>query len=373
MSRSFVIAAVSAALAFGPLAGFGRAAPAVTATSDLRTELEAVNALRAQLRTAEASIAPLTERRRALVAEAERLGISIDAQKKRPEGVRRDSHLQELLAESKKTTDELERVQAGLRASTPALDELRRRMVRAIDQLLAHDGGHDKNDTRLPDAVRFDLERARTAAVAALAAPVTPLQIAGGTRGAFDDGPRELRDKADLLRDSGDKLRREAQRLAARIDSVDRRRRLRERAGAIDEDLFGESASNRHIARAGAPSESGAISQTQPSTGSPTGAAPPSNTSSPSMPSLSGGTTSSTPASQPSSFRSETTVLRNLVDPATLDELNSADAVDDADRQERALKKAQGELESLATELDRRANTLDSRAATLKSQGPTHK
>ena len=64
----------------------------------------------------------------------------------------------------------------------------------------------------------------------------------------------------------------------------------------------------------------------------------------------------------------ESTVLRNLVDPATLDELRRADAIDDVDRQTRALKKAQAELESLAAELDRRAKALDGRAEEIKRQ-----
>src|SRR4029450_7654726 len=94
----------------------------------------------------------------------------------------------------------------------------------------------------LQDAVRLELQRLRTAQVTLYAQPAGP---GGIGRPAADplDGPRELREKADLLRDSEDKLKREALRLAARIDDVDRRRHLRERASAVDEDWFGESAS----------------------------------------------------------------------------------------------------------------------------------
>jgi len=62
------------------------------------------------------------------------------------------------------------------------------------------------------------------------------------------------------------------------------------------------------------------------------------------------------------------TVLRNLVDPATLEELRRADGGDDLERQVRALKKAQGELEGMAAELERRARSLNTRADELKRQ-----
>jgi hypothetical protein len=60
------------------------------------------------------------------------------------------------------------------------------------------------------------------------------------------------------------------------------------------------------------------------------------------------------------------TVLRDLVDPATLDELRRSDGGDDLDRQLRALRRAQGELDNLARELDRRAHDLSTRADELK-------
>ncbi|MCU1283402.1 MAG: hypothetical protein JWM53_6948, partial [bacterium] len=62
----------------------------------------------------------------------------------------------------------------------------------------------------------------------------------------------------------------------------------------------------------------------------------------------------------------DTTVLRNLVDPATLDELRRSDGGDDLERQLRALRRAQGELNGLAGELDRRARALSQRADELK-------
>ena len=217
------------------------------------------------------------------------------------------------------------------------------------------------------------------------------------------DGPRELQDKADLLRDSGDKLRREVLRLAQRIDGVERRRHLRERAGAVDEDLFGEAVSNRRSPRVASTTLSGpnrgggsgdtAQGSPAPTTGGSNGSggaggsggsgggsgggaggaggsgggigtpAPGGGGAGGSGGGPTGGTTGLGGATG-----GDTTVLRNLVDPATLDELRRSDGGDDLDRQLRALRRAQGELSGLANELDRRARALSQRADELKHQ-----
>jgi hypothetical protein len=205
--------------------------------------------------------------------------------------------------------------------------------------------------------------------------PMAPLGQLGKVAVDPLDGPRELKEKADLLRDSGDKLKREVARLSARIDDVERRRHLRERAGAVDEDWFGEATSNRKFARTGtvASSNNGKTqntADTTPTTNNPAPAPPGSGAlgdgrgggTAPSG-NFSGETNTSG-----SSRATDSTVLRNLVDPATLDELRRADGGDDLERQVRALKRAQGELEGLAAELERRAKSLSTRADELKKQ-----
>jgi hypothetical protein len=79
-----------------------------------------------------------------------------------------------------------------------------------------------------------------------------------------------------------------------------------------------------------------------------------------------GGGTPNVPSFSGDKSAGDSTVLRNLVDPATLDELRRADGGDDLERQVRALRRAQGELDSLARELDRRARALSTRADELK-------
>src|ERR1700722_8872344 len=133
MSRSFILAVM---LMLGPWAAPGFAAPegsakaaAASAGFDARAQLAALAALRAELRKSGDVVTPLLERRNTLSSEADRLAGAIDAVKRRPEGVRRDLDLQKLLADSKRVTDELERVQVELRWRTAALTDLRRRLV----------------------------------------------------------------------------------------------------------------------------------------------------------------------------------------------------------------------------------------------------
>ncbi|MDB4966402.1 MAG: hypothetical protein JWN44_2091, partial [Myxococcales bacterium] len=178
-------------------------------------------------------------RRATLERQSQTLAAEIERTKGEAAGVRRDLKLQELLAAQKAKSDELERMAGDLRGRTSLLAGARRKLLADCDRALAG---------QLPESKRLELARLRTAQAAALAQPDRPLGVA---RAAADplDGPRELQDKADLLRDSEDKLRREVSRLSQRIDGVERRRHLRERAVAVDDDLFGENMSNRRSAR----------------------------------------------------------------------------------------------------------------------------
>jgi hypothetical protein len=364
------------------LAAYAWADPAGDVVSAQR-ELSRVDGERAQL----------DGRRVRLEGESRDLATQIEKLKASSESIRRDAQLQELLAASKAKSDELERVAGELRARTTVVQNQRRTLIGACDRALAGP---------LADAKRLELARLRTAQVTQLATTTAPLGVSRADAGALD-GPRELKEKADLLRDSGDKLKREVKRLAMRIDDVERRRHLRERAGAVDEDFFGESISNRHVARAAGSSSlstAGAASPAQGRGGAPqqpaggttgngdqaggaAGAPAPGGGGAGGTNGAGGGGGVNTPtagfagptgsaggSAGTSGFgdSSTTTVLRNLVDPATLDELRRADSSDDLERQVRALRRAQGELEGLAAELDRRAQTLSRRADELKNK-----
>jgi hypothetical protein len=340
----------------------------------------------------ESSRAQVDARRKDLERDSAQLAADIERVKSET-GVRRDAKLQELLATQKQKSDELERIGSDLRGRASLLAGARKKLIADCDQALA--------SPTLPAARRLELARLRTSQVAALAEPGKPLGLARAAENPLD-GPRELQDKADLLRDSGDKLRREVLRLSQRIDGVERRRHLRERAGAVDDDLFGEAVSNRHSPRVasttfgnnrGGTTADGA--QNNPSTptagnagsggaggsggggagggnggggaGSPApggGGAPP-PTGGGGAGGTGGGTTGGG-GTLGATGSGDTTVLRNLVDPATLDELRRSDGGDDLERQIRALRRAQGELTGMANELDRRARALSQRADELK-------
>jgi hypothetical protein len=318
------------------------------ARADVWADLSADQRAVAQLAAARDDI---EQRRAALERQSQDLTAQIERAKAEPAGVRRDLKLQELLAAQKAKSDELERIAGDLRGRSSLLSGARRKLIADCDRALA---------TSLAESKRLELTRLRTAHAAALAAPDRPLGVARDAAANPLDGPRELKDKADLLRDSEDKLRREVKRLAQRIDGVERRRHLRERAGAIDEDLFGEATSNRRSPRVastvGGRSGNGDATQGAGAPAPPTGVGGAGG----------GGAGGSGGGTGSGTSPGETAVLRNLVDPATLDELRRADGGDDLDRQVRALKRAQGELQGLADELDRRARALTQRADELK-------
>ena len=355
------------------------------ARADVWADLAADQRAVAQLESARAAV---DAQKQKLERDSSTLAAQIDKLKSET-GVRRDAKLQELLAAQKQKSDELERLASDLRGRGSLLTGARKKLLADCDRALA--------SPTLPEAKRLELARLRTAEAAVLAAPEKPLGVARATDDPLD-GPRELQDKADLLRDSGDKLRREVQRLAQRIDGVERRRHLRERAGAVDEDLFGEAVSNRHSPRVasttfgtnrGGSGDTAQQGPTTPTAGGATGGGGGSGGSagggagSPAPGSggaggsggtgsggigtggSNGGTTGGTTGLGANSG-GDTTVLRNLVDPATLDELRRSDGGDDLDRQLRALRRAQGELSGLANELDRRAHALSQRADELK-------
>jgi hypothetical protein len=352
------------------------------ALSDLRAREAEVVKRDGERAQADKAFKKLSQEGQALAADIEKL-------KAEPAGVRRDFRLQELLADAKAKSDALEKLSAEQRAKAAPLANARRALVAACDRALG---------AQLPEATRLELSRLRTAQVTLLTLPAAPL---GKPQVEADplDGPRELSEKADLLRDSEDKLRREVGRLARRIDDVERRRHLRERAGAVDEDWFGEATSNRRVARVAGVGAAGAgrnsesadkAAAADPGRGAAApNSPPPAQSPSPAPGGFAGGGATGTGGgsggtgtggggigaggsfsdSPASAGRADSSsVLRNLVDPSTLAELRSADGSDDLERQLRALRRAQGELEGMAKDLGRRAQSLSSRAADLKKQ-----
>ncbi|MSP62045.1 MAG: hypothetical protein EXR72_17275 [Myxococcales bacterium] len=343
------------ALLFASLFGLGLAAPnaafaATDPVADLAAEVSRADAARGEV---EARRATLEQRSQEEAREIER-------QKAQPAGVARDYRLGQLLATAQDRASELDQLAADLRSRDESLAPLRTKLVAACDRAL--------EDPALPDLRRADLVRRRAAESARLAAAASQadLEIA---RPSLDplDGPSELAEKADLLKDSEDKLRREVLRLGRRIEGVEGRRRLRERAGAVDDDLFGESSTGRRVVRV-APVTQGAAAdaarggtafeaeQPKASPAPQAGGAPGTN----GPPSDAG--KNNLDASVPRLGVS----MRGMIDPATLDDLHRAEAGQDLDAQLRALRRVQGNLKGLADDLGRRESDLRRRAREIK-------
>ena len=363
------------------LAGLASSAGGVAradALGDVRARREAVAQGEAQLGVRRATKARLKR-------EAKELAATVDREKAAAASMARDLRLGQLLAQARQKSDALDAAVADRERAAKELDRARRALVAACDAALA------QKDLAGGEAQRLELTRLRTAQVTLLVQPATaaaPVRLPEAPVVADPlDGPRELEDKADLLRDSADKLKREAARLVARIDDVERRRHLRERAGAVDEDWFNDAAWSRRAARApgsglpasrggnesaaAAPGANGSFSDaagpSAPTAGAGGGAAPPPGGATGGGGSSTGG--GSTGGGIGSAGRGDSTaVLRNLVDPSTLEELRRADGSDDLERQLRALRRAEGELLGMARDLHRRADSLAARAADLRKK-----
>lgn len=313
--------------------------------------VDVMGGVRGEVTRGESAEGDLRRQQEKLVAQSQKLAAQIEQMKAQPESPARDEKVKALLAEAQAKAQEIETIAAELRTAQQKLVVARQALVRACDQKLA--------TGNLPDDLQVELTRLRAAQVAALVQASRPVTLSvepGAVAAQPLDGPRELEEKADLLRDSSDKLRRESKRIAARVDDLERRRHLRERSSAIDEDWFSESTSNRRFARTTtttpATAGRGGDSKEAQNPGAFTGNGAPGVPSSDSV----GG------SSEPPTA----TVLRNLVDPATLDELRRADRGDDLDRQIRALRRAQGELDQLAGDIDKKVKVLSKKAQDLK-------
>ena len=293
--------------------------------------------------------------------EAAQRAQAIEQLKSEAAGVTRDLRLQELLAQAQAQAVVLSQKAGELRSREAALSGGRERLVRTCDQVLAADGGG-----KLALAERLGWLRLRTTQIEALhgaadrdfagQAVRTVVQAGaalgpeGGAEVTGSDDPQVLRERADLLRDSADKLHREVVRLKGRADELGHRQRLRERAARVDEDLFAEQTTSRHRS-----SRSGAADSTlQAAPTAPTVAGVPSP-----MPQSPQGTVSF------DSGGGSGGGARITLDPSTLDVLQRAESLTDPVAKLQALQRAQAELGTLTEQLLSRAARLERRADEL--------
>lgn len=284
-------------------------------------------------------------------AEAGREAREIDALKGQPQSVTRDLELQDRLARAQERAGRLSQGAAALRGLRARQDGLRRQLLLACDRVLA--------DPSLLSAQRLEVLRLRAAQAEVLsAAGAASMDQLGALAAASGEGqpddPVLLRERADLLRDSADKVRRELQRLTERTTELSRRQRLRERASAVDDDLFAEQASSRRGAGNNQGNfEKGGNTPLADRANNPGEVAGPS-------PPAPGASAATAPPPAP-----VLPATRSGLDPATLDLLRRGEASADPEVKLRALRRAQTELQRLMDQLGRRANQLDQRATEL--------
>jgi hypothetical protein len=298
---------------------------------------------------AEAARAEVEARRAPLAQKNADEGKEIERLKAQTPGVARDYRLGQLLSAAQDRAAELDRLQSDLRARDEAIAGLRQKLVAECDRVA---GDPQSTPAMRADAAAkkaAELAKEKSATVEIARPSVDPL-----------DGSQELTEKADLLRDSEDRLRKEVDRIGKRIESVENRRRLRERANAIDDDLFIENGSGRrtvHVGPVDTRNLSAQDSGNNKNAGGTNSPAPAQNFGfDPQSPSSPGGASESRIGAS----------LRGALDPQTLDELRRAEAGQDLDRQLRALKKMQTSLRGVAEDLARRETDLRNRARDIK-------
>jgi hypothetical protein len=347
-----------AALSTGGVALATAAAPALSLDA-LQTQAsqqeDAIKRLEGELQAAQKA---QREGERAAAQRAQ----EIEALKSQPAGVAHDLELQERLAQAQAQAVVLSQQAAALRTREAGLRTAREQLIGACDQILAADTGGKLQVTQ-----RLRWLRLRTAQVEALhgaadraagsQAVRTVVQAGaalapGSAVGSDGDDPQVLRERADLLRDSADKLRREMQRLKARGDELGRRQRLRERAARVDEDLFAEQITSRHVTGTRGTADLAA----NPSA-SPQAPAPATQTGGASGGTSFGGANDSGGGGAATSLRA--------VDPSTLDVLQRVGSLSGPVANQQSLQRAQSELAALTEQLLARAARLEQRAAEL--------
>ncbi len=306
--------------------------------ADMAGDVARAEAARAEV---EARRAPLAQKNADEAREIERL-------KAQAPGVARDYRLGQLLSAAQDRAAELDRLQADVRSRDEAITGLRQKLIAECDRVAGDPQSTAAQCTDAAAKKAAELAKEKSGTVEIARPAVDPL-----------DGSQELTEKADLLKDSEDRLRKEVERLGKRIDSVENRRRLRERANAIDDDLFIENGSGRRTVHVGPVDTRTAGLNADSGNGK--------NANSPTPTQNFGGFDPNSPASPGGGSESRLGAsLRGALDPQTLDELRRAEAGQDLDRQLRALKKMQTSLRGVAEDLARREADLRGRARDIK-------
>jgi hypothetical protein len=286
--------------------------------------------------------------------------------KSQPAGLQRDYQLGAALRENQTLADRLTKLRAQLR-------ELTQKLIKEHDQTLARTG--------LSAAERTRLQRRRSELAATLSTGST--RIATGGKASPLDTPDDLEEKADLLQDSEEKVRKQLRQVQTKLAALEQRARVERHAKAADDNPFVEESPRRAggthkvpAAGTGTP----AVGVTSPGAGrttadpsAPPAATPSGKTNADSAESgtgfYGGGSTPGGAGTSHVAGGSSDTVIsiRDVLDPSLLRDPTGAESRDSLRARIAALKQAGERLRQVAGKLSTQAGDLRRRAKTLRT------
>jgi ABC-type transporter Mla subunit MlaD len=293
----------------------------------------------------------LNNRRSEQLRRLKRFQRTIRATRARPAGPARDFKLRRLLA--------------GARVLAKSLSATDKQLAKALADLTAARMSLIQAMTRLKRSQQTRARRALVQTAGKGRGRLTVLRIAPARLHPLD-GPREIEEKADLLKDSEEKIRKRLQEIDRVITRLNKRQKLRRIARGLDRysGLFGEDTSRRRITRIRPARPAGASEPIAPAEGVlatndmdvDAGYTNPGSTFGDDSPSHGG--------------RSGTyaVVLKELLAPATLAALRKAGRSSDPRVRLQALRKAKAELWRAMTRLKARAQRYRAKARRLRQR-----
>ncbi len=294
----------------------------------------------------------LSNERIKLLSRLRRFQSTIRKTRARAAGPARDYKLRRLLAGARALAKRLSASDKQMKAARAELLAARKQLLRTI--------------VRLKKAQQRRARRALAQTARKGRGKLTVLRIAK-TRLHPLDGPREINEKADLLKDSAEKIRKRLKEIDQVISRLGKRQKLRRIARGVDRyaGLFGEDTSRRRVTRI-RPAKPAGVTGEAPGPGEGPHNANDLDAGYTNNPSSSlsddgvsrGGTSSSTYA----------VVLKELLTPTTLAALRKAGRSADPRVRMAALKKARAELKKAIAKLKKRALRYRTKAQNLKTR-----
>jgi phage shock protein A len=258
-------------------------------------------------------------------------------------GPARDYKLRRLLAEAQELSTQLTGLDARTRKLQADLEQQRAVLERLIGQVTP--------------AQATLIRRVLSAVAPAPARPAGVLRVPRVAIGSLD-GPREIEEKADLLKDSEEKLRRQIAEVEAVMSRLEARRQLRHIADRVDRDdgLFVEDSARQRLTRvrpgtAGGGRTSGTAGEADANYGA-----------------LDSGSTPAPAAGGTAGSGTYAVVLREVLSAATLEALRSAGRSSDPAVRLQALAKVREELRRKAAEIQQREREYRERARVLRER-----